>query len=53
MIKIFKIHCNGCKSECDIHHEMDTDPYNIENCPFCGEEIDEDEVEFIGEIETE
>ena len=53
MIQIFKIQCNHCKSECDIHHEMDGDPYNIQYCPFCGEDIDEDEVEFIDEIETE
>jgi hypothetical protein len=32
---------------------MDGDPYNIQYCPFCGEDIDEDEVEFIDEIETE
>ena len=53
MIQIFKIHCNHCKSECDIHHEMDGDPYNIQYCPFCGEDIDEVEGEFIDDIETE
>jgi rRNA maturation endonuclease Nob1 len=53
MIKIFKIHCNSCKSELDIHHEMDSHQYDIEFCPFCGEDIDEDEVEFVDEIETE
>jgi hypothetical protein len=32
---------------------MDSHQYNIEFCPFCGEERTEDEVEFIDEVETE
>ena len=53
MIRIFRIHCNECKSECEVHHEMDSHQYDLENCPFCGAEITEDEVEFIDEVETE
>jgi len=32
---------------------MDSYQYEIQFCPFCGESIDDDEVELIGEIETE
>jgi len=32
---------------------MDSHQYDIENCPFCGAEITEDEVELLDEVETE
>jgi hypothetical protein len=47
------VHCSICKSESNINHEMESYQYDIEFCPFCGEEIDEDERELIDEIETE
>lgn len=53
MIRIFRLHCIECKSECEVHHEMDSHQYDLENCPFCGAEIDNEEVEFIDEVETE
>ena len=53
MIRIFRIHCSACKSECEVQHEMDSHQYEIEFCPFCGEEITEDEVELLDEVETE
>jgi hypothetical protein len=42
---IYKIYCSNCKSECDVEHEMDSHHYEICNCPFCGCEIDQDQVE--------
>ena len=43
--KIFKCYCINCKSECDVEHEMDAHHYPVCHCPFCGHEIDEDQVE--------
>ena len=34
-----KIHCEGCKSESVLEHEMEEN-YTIHNCPFCGRDID-------------
>ena len=53
MIRIFRVHCSACKSESEVRHEMDSHQYEIENCPFCGEFISEDEEELIDEVETE
>ena len=36
-----KIHCEGCKSESILEHEME-EPYTIHNCPFCGRDIDQE-----------
>ena len=46
----FRIYCPSCKSECDIFHSMESHQYEIDHCPFCGHEIDEDTRE---EIEDE
>ena len=35
-----KIHCEECKSESVIEHEMDSEAFQIHNCPFCGRDID-------------
>ena len=43
--KIFKIHCQECKSECEVEHEMDSHHYLILHCPFCGAELDNDQIE--------
>ena len=53
MIRIFRVHCSACKSESEVHHEMDSHQYDIEFCPFCGEEITENEVKLLDEVETE
>jgi len=34
-----KIHCEECKSESILEHEMEEN-YTIHNCPFCGRDID-------------
>ncbi len=41
--------CLSCDAEFSIKHNMDKRLYNIEHCPFCSEELDndmEDEVEY-------
>lgn len=42
---IFKIYCQECKSECEVEHEMDSHHYPVAHCPFCGTEIDPDQIE--------
>ena len=39
------LHCDKCQSESVIEHEMSENSnggYHICNCPFCGEEVDEE-----------
>ena len=43
------IFCSSCEAECIIKHDLE-EPYIIGFCPFCGEELDE---ENIDEIEDE
>ena len=43
--KIFKCYCQECKSECEVEHEMDAHHYPVCHCPFCGAEVDEDQIE--------
>ena len=39
------IYCNNCEAEFTIKHNMDDEYYEIKYCPFCGEELDEDNVD--------
>ena len=43
-MKIYKVYCPNCKSECEIGHEM-TESYQLLHCPFCGSVIDNDVIE--------
>ena len=42
--------CESCDAEFSIKHNMENRLYKIEHCPFCGEELNneemEDEIEF-------
>ena len=42
--------CESCEAEFSIKHNMENRLYKIEYCPFCGEELNneemEDEIEF-------
>ena len=51
--KLYKIYCQECKSECEIEHEMDDHHYPIQHCPFCGAELDEDELHEIEVIDDD
>ena len=42
------IFCESCDSEFKIKHSMDSSLYKIEFCPFCGNQINNDE-EYIDE----
>ena len=42
--------CESCEAEFSIKHNMESRLYKIQHCPFCGEELNneemEDEIEF-------
>ena len=38
-----KVVCETCEAEVDMKHNMDEDYYEIEYCPFCGEDISEED----------
>lgn len=35
--------CLSCEAEFIIKHTMDDDHYRVEYCPFCAEQIDDEE----------
>ena len=39
--------CESCEAEFRIKHSMDERLYNIVYCPFCGEELPQDEDESL------
>jgi hypothetical protein len=40
--------CDECEAEVILEHDM-TDPiYRVEFCPFCGNMVDEQNVDFMG-----
>ena len=39
------IYCDSRDAEFKINHNMDDDYYQVKYCPFCGEELDEDNVD--------
>ena len=47
----FRLFCQNCKSECEVYHNMDSQQYELDYCPFCGAGIDEDTREEIHEEE--
>lgn len=42
----FRIECDNCEAAFDIHDNWQVSP-TPEYCPFCGENIDEDNIEEI------
>lgn len=36
--------CCSCDSNFKIKHEMDPTKYPVVNCPFCGSELDDDDI---------
>ena len=45
--------CLSCDAEFSIKHNMDKRLYNIVDCPFCGEELDNDMEDEIEDYEEE
>ena len=38
------IFCSSCEASCNIKHELE-EPYILGFCPFCGEELDEENID--------
>jgi len=47
----FRLHCTECKSEAYLIHEMDSHHFDIDHCPFCGADMDEDTIEEVEEYD--
>ena len=45
--------CESCDAEFSIKHNMDKRLYKIEHCPFCGEELNEEMEDEVGEFYDE
>ena len=45
------IFCSYCEAECIIKHDLE-EPYIIGFCPFCGEELDEENIDEIEDEDT-
>lgn len=41
--------CVECDAVFKIKHELDTDYYRVMHCPFCGAEMDEDQIDVYEE----
>jgi hypothetical protein len=46
-----KVHivCESCYSQAVVQYSMDDDIYEVNHCPFCGEDIDTEHVEELVE----
>ena len=47
------VFCESCDAEFRLTHNMDTRLYKIECCPFCGEDIKEENEDLLEEYEDE
>lgn len=46
-MSLIKLHCVDCSSECEVYSEMDEHHYPILHCPYCGADMDADNLEDI------
>jgi len=45
--------CLECEAEFVLRHNMDETHYTVTHCPFCGEELDDEETYHFDEGEDE
>ena len=45
--------CESCEAEFKIRHTKDERLYNIKYCPFCGDDIEEENEDILEEWEDE
>lgn len=43
------IHCDNCDGDTELNHELDSNSYEIKFCPFCGSELDQDNIDLTEE----
>ena len=44
--------CESCEAEFRIAHSLDENYYKEAYCPFCGEELDEENIDEIDDEDT-
>ena len=45
--------CESCEAEFKIKHTMDDRLYSVKYCPFCGDDIEEENEDILEEWEDE
>ena len=45
--------CESCEAEFKIKHTMDDRLYSVKYCPFCGDDIEEENEDILEECEDE
>tara|TARA_Y100000593_G_C4250636_1_gene306984 strand:- start:829 stop:981 length:153 start_codon:yes stop_codon:yes gene_type:complete len=45
--------CESCEAEFKIKHTMDDRLYSLKYCPFCGDDIEEENKDILEEWEDE
>ena len=43
--------CFTCSAECFIEHDL-REPYKLSFCPFCGDALDEDDIDEVHNEDT-
>ena len=47
------VYCESCDAEFRITHNMDKRLYKIMHCPFCGDDLNEENEDLLEEYEDE
>ena len=45
--------CESCEAEFQIKHSMDENYYRVVHCPFCGDDLTEENEDLLEEYEDE
>jgi DNA-directed RNA polymerase subunit RPC12/RpoP len=45
--------CSSCNAVFSVDHDMDGRYYRVSHCPFCGEEIEQEQYDFDPDQESE
>ena len=53
MSRVKLIFCESCDAEFSIKHDLDNRLYNIVHCPFCGDELKEENEDELEDFEVD